>query len=1404
MKHWRFYLVALVLVFEGVAWGAEGLVAVGVARVDVTPGYAVRLSGYGVRRAVSSGVAQRIYAKALVIGSDAEGPAVLLTVDNCGVPAWLRAEVVQRLAARAGIKEERVAICSSHTHSAPMVVGVLPNLFSMDIPAEQWAVVERYSRELVDRLEEVAVAALGARVPSRLAWGVGKVAFAVNRRGQVVRPVDHDLPVLRVTDAAGRVRGVLASYACHCTTVGFNEVHGDWAGCAQEFLEKEFPGAVALVAIGCGADQNPSPRGTFALARAHGDAVGAEAGRLVRGELQGLSGRLECRTRGIALPFAALPSREEWVGRAEGKSVPEAYHARRNLARLERGEKLPTELPYLVQVWNFGEELAMVFLPGEVVVDYGLRLKRELDGSRLWVNGYANDVPCYIPSKRVLTEGGYEGAGAMVYYDRPARFATNVEELIIGTVRELVPAGFVASRKQVSMPPARTALESLGMLRLRPGMVAELVASEPLVESPVAIDFGADGRLWVVELRDYPQGMDGKWQAGGRVKVLRSSRGDGRFDRAEIFLEGLPFPTGVMGWGKGALICAAPDILYAEDTDGDGRADVVRKVFTGFATNNFQARVNGLTLGLDGWVHGANGLLGGMIEAVGAAGVGVVGGKGSRGAVDIRGYDFRMRPDAGVIETVSGLTQQGRVRDDWGNWFGCHNSQALMHYPLPAAALRRNPHAGLPVPRVNLPGGAEGNVVFPVSAPLERFNSPQSFGRITSGCGLGIYRDEVLGAGFYGDAFVCEPVHNLVTRLKLTASGLTFSAKRAAEEKGSQFLASADNWFRPVQAVTGPDGALWVVDMYRFVVEHPRWIAAERLAELDVRAGAERGRIYRIFPVGAKLRPVWDLAGLGTRELLGALDTANGTRRDLVQRELMGRDCGEGAEVLKEIFAASTNAAVRVQALAVLEGLGLMQRELLVRGLADGHAGVRRHAVRLSEKFLAGDAAVAEAVLARENDGDAGVRGELALVLGAGEDARGTAVLGRLASRGAGDAWMRAAVVSSAVGRAGELVAAVGVLPEGAAGRGELLGALAATVAATAGDGELARVLGVIAPAGGGAVAGWQFVAVGALEEALRARGKGVLALEKSVDARVREVAGRVRSLHSDARRIAVDRQAEEGVRVAAVKLLGRGFNDPVKDGPVLTTLLSPAVPNAVQLAALEQLQRLPGVPVAELLLRRWTVLPVALRGAVIETLLSREEWTLRVLDAVEKGALAISELPGSARLRLQLHGSEAVKLRLARVVPPVRADRAAVLALYRGVEVLRGDLGRGEEVYRKNCAACHALHGVGFALGPDLEAFRGRPVADFLGAILDPNAAIEPRFVAFNVEVIDGRSLTGVIAAETGLTVTLALAGGASEVLPRTSIRSLKASAVSLMPEGFETTMPPQAMADLLAWINQ
>lgn len=439
----RSFLVLTLLCLARLSFAAEPARLVGVAKVDITPDYPVRLSGYGSRRTPFETVEQHLFAKALAVGSDAEGPAILVTVDNCGVPAAMRTEVLRRLASRTKVTGDRFAVAFSHTHCAPMLTGVLPNLFSMDLPTEHLPAIERYTRELTDKMEQVALAALADRQPARLAWSIGKIGFAINRRtATTVRPVDHALPVLRVTSPDGQVRAIFTSYACHCTTLGFNIVHADWAGCAQQALERDFPGAIALTALGCGADQNPDPRRTMELVVQHGEALAAEARRLLVAEMKPIAGALQCRTKEIALPFDTLPTREQWETLAASPNASVAYHARKNLARLDRGEMLPTELPYLVQVWNFGSDLAMVFLPGEVVVDYGLHLKREFDHERIWVNGYSNDAPCYIPSERVLTEGGYEGASAMVYYDRPTKFAPGIEERIIGAVKELMPKTF--------------------------------------------------------------------------------------------------------------------------------------------------------------------------------------------------------------------------------------------------------------------------------------------------------------------------------------------------------------------------------------------------------------------------------------------------------------------------------------------------------------------------------------------------------------------------------------------------------------------------------------------------------------------------------------------------------------------------------------------------------------------------------------------------------------------------------------------------------------------------------------------------------------------------------------------------------------------------------------------------
>ena len=427
---------------------------VGVAKIDITPAYPIRLCGYAVRKSESTEVAQKLWAKALVIGSDKDGPAILLTVDNTGVPAHVRNEVARRLQEVKKISPDHVALCSTHTHTAPCLAGNLPTLFGEPIPPEHQAHIDRYTRELIDALEKVALQALKERKAARLSWGQTQAGFAANRRTKG-GPVDHDLPVLVAKDKKGGLRAVLANYACHCTTLGgeHNQICGDWAGYAQEYLERDHPGAIVLVSIGCGADANPQPRTGIDFAKQHGLEIATNVNQLLTQTLTPLRGKLACRAKALTLPFDSLPTRAEWEERAKDTSYS-GYHARWTLAKLDRGESLPTILPYLVQTWTFGDDLAMVFLPGEVVVDYALRLKQEFDGARFWIHAYANDVPCYIPSRRILKEGGYEGGGAMIFYGLPAKLALETEDFIVGAVHELLSRDFLKTKTTTSAPAA--------------------------------------------------------------------------------------------------------------------------------------------------------------------------------------------------------------------------------------------------------------------------------------------------------------------------------------------------------------------------------------------------------------------------------------------------------------------------------------------------------------------------------------------------------------------------------------------------------------------------------------------------------------------------------------------------------------------------------------------------------------------------------------------------------------------------------------------------------------------------------------------------------------------------------------------------------------------------------------
>ena len=1361
--------------------GSKAEQIVGVAKVDITPEYAVRMTGYGGRREENEGVAQHLWAKALAFGSDESGPAVLLTVDNCGIPDAMREKVLKRLSKKAGIKSERFAINFSHTHCGPCLAGALVNIFSSDVPPAHQANIDRYTRELTDNLEKVALAALADRQVAQVSWATGNARFARNRRAAWGGPVDHSLPTMFVHSPKGELRAVYASYACHATTLSFNQIHGDWPGTAMEAVERDHPGVIALMGIGCGADQNPHPRGTVELAVKHGEEIATEVSRLLKGKRKAIHGALTCREKMINLPLETLPSREQIEKIAVGKSKPAAYAAKKNLARLDRGEKLAMAVPYRVQVWSFGKDLAMLFLPGEVTVDYQLRMKVEFDASRLWVNGYSNDAPCYIPSQRVLTEGGYEGGSAMVYYDQPAKFAPGIEDRILAAAHELMPPEF-AAHYRADVPPKSPAVSKAAIHTVK-GLVVELVAAEPFVADPVAIDWDARGRMWVVEQPDYPNGMDGNWKPGGRVKILTDTDGDGRYDRSDLFLEGIPFPTGITCWRDGALICAAPDILFAEDNNGDNKADKVEKLFTGFYTDNYNARINSLTLGLDNWIHGANGLLGGKIRST-KTGV----------ETNIAGRDIRINPDTGELQLVSGVTQQGRVRDDWDNWFGCSSSRWIYHFPLPEAYVQRNPHVPGPAPRLYLPADANAGKLNAISHELERFNHPKLQGQITSASGLGIYRDDLLGAEYAGNAFIGETAHNLVRRYRLDPDGASFKAQRPEGETDREFFASQDNWMRPVQIRTGPGGALYIVDMYRAVIEHTRWIPADRLAKIDPRAGDAMGRIYRVVPAGVKLRPVRDLTKLDTAALVAALDTPNGTTRDLVQQLLLHRADKAAVEPLVKHAASSKRAAVRVQALAVLDGIKALPQESIIDALADDDAHVRRHALRLCDQRAASDPGLLQACLKLSADPDFTVRYQLALALGEWNDPKAAATLAEMASASVNDSWFRAAAVSSSSQSSQSVLDKMLTLPP-SSGRNNLIASLVATTSATAKKpAEFERLLDLLAPAAKTKPTVWQMTGMVQLQKAL-ARRKIKLASLSGAE--------KVRPLFAAAFDIAADDKAPLADREIALRLIGRGFADASREMPLLVSLLQ-SDQITMQKAAVTALARTPGEGAADAMLAAWPKHSPSLRARIIGTLLAREAWILSLLQAVESGVINPAEVPPASRQILARHSNTNIRQQSEKLFPVGNAgERAKVVEKYQTVSSLKGDAVKGAIVFKTVCFTCHSYIGQGMAVGPDLKAFYNKSASDYVTAILNPNAAVEPRYTGYTATTKDGRALTGVIANETATSIEVVMPGGLRENILRSDLSEIHAIGISLMPDGLEQAISPQAMADLIAFLK-
>lgn len=939
--------------------------------------------------------------------------------------------------------------------------------------------------------------------------------------------------------------------------------------------------------------------------------------------------------------------------------------------------------------------------------------------------------------------------------------------------------------KDVLFPPGKSPEQSLAATHVRPGFQVELAAAEPLVTDPVAMAWGPDGKLWVVEMGDYPRGEDGKGKHGGMVRCLEDIEGDGHYDRSTVFLDDLGFPNGVTPWRNGIIVTCAPDIIYAEDTDGDGRADKREVLYQGFVEANPQHRVNGLKWGLDGWLYCAHAdAKGGKIKLL----------KRDE-EVAANGRDFRIRPDSGELDPQAGPSQFGRNRDDWDNWFGCSNSNPMYQFVLDDRYLRRNEH----VPAANArhmvaeqPGVAE---VFPRSRTIARYNDLYAANRFTSANSTIVYRDDLFGPAYENNAFISEPVHNLVHREIMRPDGLLFTSRRAEDEKDNEFLASADNWFRPAMLAVGPDGALWVADMYRQTIEHPEWIPQEVQKQVDLRAGSDMGRIYRVYPVGVKPRKIPRLDKLSTAELVAALDSPSGWQRDMVQQLFVWHDDKSAVPALQKLAAESLRPQTRAQALWTLELLGGLEPGQITRGLADEHPGVRRQAIRLAEIHLGEAPQLGDAIEKLASDPDLPVQLQRAYTLGYWKDARAGRSLGDLALRFHDNPYITAAVLSSVTPENLREVVSTVLAIDGSEPPGELLEQLVGLASAYDDDRTLGVALERIGKSTDGKYAAWQITAVAGLLDALARREASWQKYDSG---------GELLKMFAFARATVSNEQAGDDDRLRAMRLLGRDEADRVRDVAALVALLTPQSSGAVQQAAVETLARIDNDEVPKALLAGWKSHTPAVRSAILDALLSRNHWIDTLLTAIEAKQIPTGDVDATRRQRLARVDDEAIKKRAAALLSgAIESNRQQVLADHAEVLTTEGDPQAGAAVFAKRCNVCHLLRGAGHEVGPNLASLTDYSPQALLTAILDPNRAVEAKFLDYLAVTTGGLTMTGMLANETGNSVTLLGQEGKQQTILRSELESLQATGKSLMPEGLEKDLSPTDLANVIAYLR-
>ncbi len=961
-------------------------------------------------------------------------------------------------------------------------------------------------------------------------------------------------------------------------------------------------------------------------------------------------------------------------------------------------------------------------------------------------------------------------------------------------------------------PPDRAA----ATFEVLDGFRMDLLAAEPLLASPVAMVYDENGRAYVCEMRDYPYtdkanhkpGQENPTDAAiGRIRLLEDLDGDGVFDKATVFAEGLSWPTGVACWKGGVFVAATPDIWYLKDTDGDGVADQRTKVFTGFRKLNVQAVMNNLVWGLDNRIHGAGGSNGGRISRVGE--IADDADATEPGEIVMARADFRIDPRDLSFGLQAGGARFGGSFDDWGNRFLCNIRNPAQHIVLPTPYLDRNPAL---VARSSLHDMAESGDqlrVFSISPPepwrvirAERWAGERDIvmprselvgaGVVTSASGITSYRGSAYPEKYRGNVFVAECAGNLFYRLRLTPDGVTFKATRV--DGDVEIVASTDNWFRPVNFYNAPDGTLHVIDMYRENIEHPWSIPEDIHAAVDLEAGREMGRLWRLTPPGFQPVATPRLGEATTAELVATLERPDSWWRETAQRLLFERQDPAAVPLLKDLVHKSASALARLHALWTLHGFDSLEKNELLTALRDKSPGVRENAIRLAEPHLQ-DPDLLEAVLPLADASEARVRFQAAFTLGESDDPRAFAALTRIALRDGADPWIRSALLSSTAETGGALLAAL-LRGDDAADTAELIRELSQTIGIRNDSDEISGVFAALQD---------RDLDDPVLREFLFGIGDGLRRSGKSLRSqRYSSGAARViATLLDEARRRSAAPSSDAEKRIFAIRLLA--FDEFATVADTLSGLLGSGETQDIRIAAVQTLDRFSDAGVAPRLLDPWTAQTPAVRSEIISAMTRVAARALPLLQAIEGGVIPAHQVPFAQRRFLTRHRDDQVKeLAAKHFTDPARSPRRDVIQTYLPALERPGDPVRGKAVFEAACIICHRAGDLGDReVGPNLANIRSWSPEQILINTLDPNREVAANFLAYQVEDKNGRILYGMIAEESESALQLIQADGLAENVLRRDIAGIRGSGLSLMPDGFEAAISPESMADLIAFLR-